>query len=185
MPLQPVPPQYTPRTFQNIEERLRRLERGGSGRWVSFDPLLPGFTAGTGAVTAAAYKREGTHVSLSIRCEFGSGATPTTGADDRWSFRIPDAIAPDGTEQPVHIPLVYAIESDGVFLGSLQIIDDSTAVPDPGAGYRRVMPFVSRAIGAGSPQPDDLIVASPAWVAIGTPPADALITVDAGYLLFP
>lgn len=56
MPLQPVPSQYSPRTFQNIEERLRRLERKPDG------------TPATGASTYTAEVYQG-----SLSSPLGSG----------------------------------------------------------------------------------------------------------------
>ena len=85
--LQPVPYQYSPRTFQNIEERLRRLERadGGGPSWVQFDPFATSnWNLGTGGYYGAAYRATtlggvGQVIDLNIDIKMGVGPTGPSG----------------------------------------------------------------------------------------------------------
>ena len=81
--LQPVPYQYSPRTFQNIEERLRRLERadGAGPPWVQFDPFATvAWNLGDGGYYGAAYRATtlagvGQVIELNIDIKMGDNPT--------------------------------------------------------------------------------------------------------------
>lgn len=180
MVLQPVPYQYSPRTFQNIEERLRRLERRGAGAWTDFQPVLPGFTLGTGGVARGAYRLGSGVAEVTIRARFGPGATTTSGQDTQWTFQLPQLLVPDISQTypddiAFEIPAVWSINSEGVFPGTFRFPNFTTVLPAADTGYVKGGLFVERAQGSGGAYAADLIIASAAWAAIGTPPADSAI----------
>lgn len=182
MPLQPVPYQYSPRTFTDIEERLRRLEREGSNAFTQFDPLLPGFSVGSDGAAFAAYRLDGITAELVYRLRFGSsGITPTTGQDSRWCLQVPDVVIPSvpSWDLNMHIPLFYDVSALGAMTGSLYFPDTSTAQPETSPGFYRGHIYISS--DSGSADLNNYLYS--AWIRIGTVPVNTSIVAYGRYLL--
>lgn len=133
--LQPVPPQYSPRTFQNIEERLRRLERaaGGGPPWVQFDPFTTAaWNLGDGGYYGAAYRATplagvGQVIDLNIDIKMGSGPT---GPGGQAYLDLPTAAIPfdQAWNQRLMIPASfrYQYASGAYELGVFEITEFNT-----------------------------------------------------------